>query len=171
MKFFEKIMIDEYLDEMTVSQVQKLRMKLLKSGDIYPNKKGNFVCKKCGAVYQSPKLTTVHYLKSHMGEAIDEGETLDEAPIASKGWTQASIQKFGKTIGKEPTEHGFFDACVKRMEGKKGFDNEKARGFCASIKDAAYNSPMWRGKGKSKKEIKSGTKEVQYKKKLPKGKK
>jgi len=92
---------------------------------------------------------------------IDE---LDESPIASKGWTQKSVEKFGKTIGKDPTEHGFFDACVSRMEGKEGFDKEKAKGFCASIKDSAYNDPGWRGKDKSKKEIKADTSKKRYKK-------
>jgi len=67
---------------------------------------------------------------------IDE---LDEAPLASKGWTQKSIEKFGKTIGKDPTEHGFFDACVSRMESKEGFDKDKAKGFCAAIKDQKRN--------------------------------
>lgn len=84
-------------------------------------------------------------------------EYLEEAPLASKGWTDKSISKFGKTIGKDPTEHGFFDACVSRMKGKEGFDEKKAKGFCASIKDKAYNDPGWRGKGKTKKEIKSDT--------------
>lgn len=97
-------------------------------------------------------------------------EYLSEAPVGSKGWTQKSIEKFGKTIGKDPESHGFFAACVKRMEGKKGFDKEKAQGFCASVKDASYGSPMWRGKGKSKKDIKSDTKKTKFKKQLPKGK-
>ncbi len=92
-------------------------------------------------------------------------EYLNEAPIGSKGWTQKSISKFGKTIGKSPKEHGFFDACVSRMEGKKGFDSGKAKGFCASIKDASYGSSMWRGKGKTKKEIKAGVKEKPFPKK------
>lgn len=90
-------------------------------------------------------------------------EYLSEAPIASKGWTDKSIEKFGKTIGKDPKEKGFFDACVKRMRGKEGFDDEKARGFCASIKDHAFKDPGWRGKGKTKKEVKQDTKDKQYK--------
>lgn len=84
---------------------------------------------------------------------------LSEEPISSKGWTKESIKKFGKTIGKDPGDHGFFDTCVKRMEPKMG---EQAKGFCASIKDAWYNSSMWRGKDKSKKDIKKDTKENQY---------
>jgi hypothetical protein len=95
-------------------------------------------------------------------------EYLQEGPIASKGWTMQSIKKFGKTVGKDPTEKGFFEACMKRMQGKPNFDKEKAAGFCASIKDAAYGSPMWRGKGKSKKEVKAAVKSKKFKKQLPK---
>lgn len=90
-------------------------------------------------------------------------ESLNEAPLAAKGWDASSVEKFGKTIGKDPTEHGFFDACVARMSGKEGFDEQKAKGFCASIKDKAYDSTHWRGKGKSKKDIKKDVKENPYK--------
>lgn len=86
-------------------------------------------------------------------------EYLNEAPIAAKGWTEASVDKFGKTIGKKPGEKGFFTACVSRMESKMG---EQAKGFCASISDKKHNSPNWRGKGKSKKQVKKDTKENQY---------
>ena len=82
-------------------------------------------------------------------------EYLNEAPLAAKGWTDSSIKKFEKTVGKKADEHGFFDACVSRMKGKMG---EQAKGFCASIKDFRYDSPMWRGKGKSKKQIKKDVK-------------
>lgn len=92
---------------------------------------------------------------------------INEAPIAAKGWTMKSIEKFEKTLGKKSDAHGFFDACVKRMESRMG---EQAKGFCASIKDSKYGSPMWRGKEKSKKEIKAGVKAVQFTKQLPKGK-
>jgi len=91
-------------------------------------------------------------------------EYLEESPLASKGWTDKSISKFGKTIGKDPKDKGFFAACVKRMQGKEGFDQEKAQGFCASIKDKAYVSPNWRGKGKTKKEATTDTKKDKYKK-------
>jgi hypothetical protein len=93
---------------------------------------------------------------------------LDEAPIQAKGWTQASVSKFGKTIGKDPQEHGFFDACVARMSPKEGFDADKAKRFCASIKDASYGSAYWRGKDKPKKEIEKQTKEKPFKKQLKK---
>lgn len=89
---------------------------------------------------------------------------LVEKPIASKGWTKESIKKFAKTIGVGPGEHGFFDACVARMEPKMG---EQAKGYCASIKDSWYGSPNWRGKGKSKKDIKKDIKKNKFKKQLP----
>ena len=104
------------------------------------------------------------FFEELMIEEYLEEETLSEAPIGSKGWTQKSVEKFGKTIGKSPQDKGFFDACVKRMEGKKGFDKEKAQGFCASIKDKSFDSTYWRGKGKTKKETKKDVKEHPYKK-------
>ena len=93
---------------------------------------------------------------------LDE-ETVNEAPIASKGWTDKSVDKFGETIGKDPKEDGFFAVCVKRLSGKEGFNKEKAEGFCASVKDAAYADPHWRGKGKSKEQIEKDTAGKQYK--------
>ena len=90
---------------------------------------------------------------------IDE-YLINEAPIAAKGWTDKSIEKFGKTIGKAPGEKGFFDACEKRMSKHMG---EKAKGFCAAVKDRHYKSPMWRGKGKTEDQVKKDTKEKVYK--------
>ena len=98
-------------------------------------------------------------------QELTEGLIL-EAPLKAKGWSQQSIAKFGKTIGVDPKEHGFFDACVSRMEGKKGFTTDKAKGFCASIKDAAYGSSYWRGKEKPKEKIEKDVKAKQF----PKGK-
>jgi len=86
---------------------------------------------------------------------------LIEAPLKSKGWDEDSIKKFEKTIGKKADAKGFFDACVARMKPKMG---EQAKGFCAAIKDKKYNSTMWRGKDKSKKDAKKLTKEHPYKK-------
>ena len=94
---------------------------------------------------------------------LDE-KTISEAPLAAAGWTDKSVEKFGKTIGKDATEKGFFDVCVSRMSGKEGFDAEKARGFCASVKDRAHGDPHWRGKGKSKEQIEKDTASHQYKK-------
>jgi len=93
-------------------------------------------------------------------EKVMMDEYLNEAPIAAKGWTDKSIEKFGKTIGKSPGDKGFFDACVMRMSKHMG---DKAKGFCAAVKDKHYNSPMWRGKGKPKKQVKTDTKKHQYK--------
>ena len=84
---------------------------------------------------------------------------INEAPVSTKGWTKDSVAKFGKTIGKSPDEHGFFDACVSRMSDEMG---EGAKGFCASLKDTYYGSPNWRGKGKEKKDIKKDTKKDRY---------
>lgn len=88
---------------------------------------------------------------------------INEAPIKTKGWTEESIKKFEKTIGIKATEKGFFDACVLRMTPKEGFDKKKAEGFCASLKDLAHDSVYWRGKSKTKKEIKKDVKEKPYK--------
>ena len=105
-------------------------------------------------------------------EYINEQELMDkylnEAPIAAGGWTQKSVSKFGKTIGKGPKEKGFFDACVLRMQNKEGFDKEKASGFCASLKDSAWGSPQWRGKGKGEEQVKKDVKKNKFKKQLPK---
>lgn len=88
-------------------------------------------------------------------------EYLKEAPLAAKGWTKKSAAKFGKTIGVKPGEHGFFDACVARMTDEMG--ESRAKGFCASIKDLHYGSTHWRGKEKSKKEIKKDVKAHPFK--------
>jgi DNA-directed RNA polymerase subunit RPC12/RpoP len=137
MKFFIELMMEEYLNEQS------------------------FTCPKCGHKFESEWKGKAKCKKC--GTQCKMSESINEAPIAAKGWSQKSIEKFGKTIGKGPKEKGFFDACVKRMEGKMG---DKSKGFCASIKDAAYGSPNWRGKGKSKKEVASDTK----KKRFPKNK-
>jgi hypothetical protein len=76
-------------------------------------------------------------------EYLDDDE-LCEMAIQAAGWGKSSIEKFGKTIGASPTEHGFIDKCVMRMKGKKGWDKEKAGGFCASIVDKAKGSTDWR---------------------------
>lgn len=50
----------------TPRDFMKLRDKLLNSGEIYPDKKGNFKCKKCpGKKFASPKMATKHYLEKH----------------------------------------------------------------------------------------------------------
>ena len=67
-----------------------------------------------------------------------------------KGWTDASVKKYGKSLVKGGgTKEGFFDKCVKKMKDK--MDNPE--GFCASIKDEAHDSTYWRGKDKSPQEV------------------
>jgi hypothetical protein len=62
---------------------------------------------------------------------------LDRMDELAKGWTRESVAKFGKTIGKAPDEHGFFDSCV--LEMKKN-DIKDAEGLCAEMKDVYYGS-------------------------------
>lgn len=78
-------------------------------------------------------------------EYLDDDE-LNEKAIQAAGWGKKSVEKFGKTIGADPKEHGFFDACVSRMKGKSGWDKEKASGFCARLIDTAKGSTSWRKK-------------------------
>jgi len=74
-----------------------------------------------------------------------------------KGWTDGSVKKYSKTFSKKMKGNvkskGFFDKCVKKMEGK--VDNPE--GFCAALKDEAYGSTHWRGKDKTSKEVKKDT--------------
>ena len=76
-------------------------------------------------------------------EYLDDDE-LSEKAIQAAGWGKKSVEKFGKTIGANPKEHGFFDKCVMRMKGKTGWDEEKANGFCARLIDTAKGSTSWR---------------------------
>ena len=76
-------------------------------------------------------------------EYLDDDE-LNEKAIEAAGWGKKSVEKFGKTIGASPTEHGFFDKCVGRMKGKSGWDQEKANGFCARLIDTAKGTTKWR---------------------------
>lgn len=80
-------------------------------------------------------------------------------------WTKESIKKFSSTIGKNPDEEGFFDACVMEMKGKDGFDSEKAKGFCARVRDKWKGHPMWRGKSKTKEQEEKQGKEWKKKNK------
>jgi hypothetical protein len=66
-----------------------------------------------------------------------------------KGWDQSSVKKFAKSIGGDPKTKGWWDKCIKEIEGKIG----NPEGFCASVRDEALNSTYWRGEGKSKKEM------------------
>jgi hypothetical protein len=89
-------------------------------------------------------------------EMVRIGETVQEAGFEGKpeGWNDDSIKKYTKTFtskmkGTAKTK-GFFDKCVKKMRGKM----ENPEGFCASLKDEAYGSTHWRGKGKKPTEVK-----------------
>jgi hypothetical protein len=84
-----------------------------------------------------------------------EAEGMEGLP---KGWTQSSLKKFSKSLtGKKATEKGFFDKCVKKMQGK--LDNPE--GFCASIKDERHGSTYWRGKGKTPQQAGKDVKRIQ----------
>lgn len=76
-------------------------------------------------------------------EYMDDDE-LSERAIEAAGWDKESTEKFGKTIGADPTQHGFMEKCILHMEGKKGFNKERAGGFCASIVDRAKGDTSWR---------------------------
>ena len=76
-------------------------------------------------------------------EYLDDDE-LSEKALQAAGWGKKSVEKFGKTIGADPKEHGFMDACITRMKNKSGWDKEKAGGFCASIVDKAKGTTSWR---------------------------
>ena len=83
------------------------------------------------------------YLHKRCMKGLEEAEGWEGLP---KGWTQSSLKKFSKSLtGKPATKKGFFDKCVKRMQGK--IDNPEA--FCAATKDEAHGSTFWRGKGKT----------------------
>jgi len=94
------------------------------------------------------------------GEPMVKIDHVEEAGFKKypKGWTKNSIKKFAKTLTKEEvnvaTKIGFFEKCVKKMQGKV----ENPEGFCAAMKDEAHGgdkaSTYWRGKGKSEKEAK-----------------
>lgn len=73
-----------------------------------------------------------------------EDEELSEKAILAAGWGKKSVEKFGKTIGASPGEHGFIDKCILRMKGKKGWGEERAGGFCASLVDTYKGTTKWR---------------------------
>ena len=78
-----------------------------------------------------------------------------------RGWDQSSIKKYSSTFTDKMKggvkSKGFFDKCVKKMQGRM----ENPEGFCASLKDEAYGSTHWRGKGKSPSEVSKDTKSHQ----------
>lgn len=86
------------------------------------------------------------------------GEDADADKLARWG------ESFGKNHGKYPGDKGFHELCVEHMTGN--IDDPAA--YCARIKDAAAGSTYWRGKSKSKKEVKADVKKHQN---YPKGEK
>ena len=82
-------------------------------------------------------------------EVIDKYLGEDKEGSIPKGWDEESIQKFAKTIGKDPHEHGFFDACVLRLS-KHIDDKETVNGICANVVDKVKGSTMWRSGNKHK---------------------
>lgn len=79
-------------------------------------------------------------------ELIDEtiefanDDELSEKAVETAGWDKDSVAKFGKTIGKSPKEHGFFDACVSKMGSKV----KNPQGLCASLVDTYKGTTKWR---------------------------
>lgn len=77
-----------------------------------------------------------------------------------KGWNRTSVRKFvktiSKTIGKEPDEKGWFDACVNEMEDEMG---DGAKGFCASCRDEYFGQTKWRSGDKTIKKGKTTKKD------------
>lgn len=76
-----------------------------------------------------------------MKKDIVEKHLLTELP---KGWDKSSIEKMGKTIGKDPGEHGFFAECVIHMKDQV----DDPEGFCAKLIDTYKGTTKWRGKKK-----------------------
>lgn len=103
----------------------------------------------------------------HMHDPEEDEDYMEEAGFENypKGWDRQSVIKFAKSLTDEynvkPKEKGFFDACMKKMK-----DHMKdPEGFCAAVKDEAYNSTYWRGEDKSPAEVK---KDVRTHKKIHK---
>jgi len=75
---------------------------------------------------------------------VDEKVGWDKYP---QGWDKSSVIKFAETLKDGgATEHGFFDACLKKISPHL----EDPEGFCASVIDTVKGTTFWRGKGKGK---------------------
>jgi hypothetical protein len=107
----------------------------------------------------------IQQLNKLMNNKIKESKNLDEAGFETKpkGWTDKSIKKYSSTFSKKMKGNvkskGFFDKCVKKMQGK--VDNPE--GFCAALKDENFKSTGWRGKDKSPEEVEKDTKKKEFK--------
>lgn len=78
-------------------------------------------------------------------------EHIQEAGFAKmpEGWDKSSVKKFAQTLIKGgATKMDFFEKCVEKMKEHM----KDPEGFCASIKDEAFSSTFWRGKGKTPQE-------------------
>lgn len=90
-------------------------------------------------------------LDKYIAEAAlyeQEEHVLDEM---AKGWDKSSAEKFGKTIGVSPSEHGFMAACIARM---KKHDMKDPGGFCAEMVDRVKGTTQWRSGPRKKKDDK-----------------
>lgn len=79
---------------------------------------------------------------------VETKEMLEDEELCEKAidlnWGKESIKKFGDTIGKGPDQEGFVNTCIMRMKGKKGWDKDKAGGFCTGLVDKFKGSTEWR---------------------------
>jgi len=138
--------LDKYLEELNTPVYEPIRDDIMectvcgRKADVLNEGRGPLICD------GQPMIK--------VGEAIDKDERGEPSITTEaegmkglpKGWTQKSLQKFSKSLtGKKGTQKGFFDICVKKMQGK--VSNPQA--FCASAKDELHGSTMWRGKGKT----------------------
>jgi mannose-6-phosphate isomerase-like protein (cupin superfamily) len=96
---------------------------------------------------------------------VSDDQHLKEAGFETnpKGWNKTSLQKYMKTFSSKMKgtvkSKGFFDKCVKKVEGRL----ENPEGFCAALKDEAYGSTGWRGKGKTPQEVKKDVSKAKFK--------
>lgn len=103
---------------------------------------------------------TVHKTK----EEAEAAHRLEEAGFEKnpRGWDKASLKKYMNTFTKRMKggvkAEGFFDKCVEKIKGKV----ENPEGFCASLKDEAYGSTGWRGKGKKPAEVAKDVKKAKF---------
>lgn len=162
--------IDKYLNEISKAVYEPLRDDIMecticgRKADVLNEGKGPLIC--CGkpmikvgeavdrfergeismaetAWVKHTKTVEIPVDDEEAKDEIEEAEGMEGLP---KGWNQNSLKRFAKSLtGKEGTQKGFFDKCVKKMQGK--IDNPE--GFCASAKDELHGSTMWRGKGKT----------------------
>jgi len=134
---------------------KKLNNYLIEISSYEPKKGDSMSCLIC--------KRKVHALNNGKGPLICCGQPMikSKVPVIEagfedkpKGWTDKSVDKYTNTFTSKmkgtAKSKDFFDKCVKKMQGK--VDNPE--GFCAALKDEAYGSTFWRGKGKKPAEVK-----------------